>query len=187
MKDSIERIERDARLEDVRDYWKCRGYRCYFECPNVKDGQDPAQRYGTGSDCEAARRLDLLNRLRAVLLNEKARTRDGWTKDVVLDAATWRDEWPAAVSCIKGGERLEYVPARAAKGGLVQELRELAQELRETKEPLVCIDKCAFMERLTGIGVETCPESLSCVEHMAMCLETIVDRIEAEYELKEER
>lgn len=124
MEDSLERIERDARLNDARYYWNCRGFHCYHECPAVKDGKDPAQRYGVGSDCEAAMRLDLLNRLRAVLLNEKARTRDGWTKDVVLDAATWRDEWPAAVSCIKGGERLEYVPARADRIEAEYELKE---------------------------------------------------------------
>lgn len=66
MKDSLERIERDA-CKDVRDYWECRGCRCYFECPNVKDDQDPAGRYGTDGDCRKAQTLDLLRRQRDAL------------------------------------------------------------------------------------------------------------------------
>ena len=70
MKDSLERIERDARIEDERSYWDCRGFNCYHECPNVRDDMDPAQRYGTGTDCAAAMRLDLLRRQRETLGKE---------------------------------------------------------------------------------------------------------------------
>ena len=72
MEDSLERIERDARLDDARHYWNCRGFHCYHECPAVKDGKDPAERYGVGDDCEAAWRLDLLRRQREVLTKEGA-------------------------------------------------------------------------------------------------------------------
>lgn len=65
MEDTLERIECEARL-DTRDYWNCRGFRCYFECPNVKDNQDPAQRYGTNC-CGVAMKLDLLRRQRELL------------------------------------------------------------------------------------------------------------------------
>lgn len=111
MSDTLERIERDAR-KDVREYWNCYGWRCY-ECPNVRDNQDPAQRYGV-KGCKEAMERDLLRR-RLNAPEEATFQIEGWTKDVTLGAAAWLDGWPDAVSCIKGGERREYLPERTCR------------------------------------------------------------------------
>lgn len=70
------------------------------------------------------------------------------------------------------------------KKDLAQELRELADELRNVSPPIGA--RCIINERFTGIGINTCTDAFFCNDHSAQALEHIADRIEAEYDPKEE-
>lgn len=60
--DTQERIDADA-VKGSNDYWGCHGYQC-LQCPSLLDGENPCERYDTGTDCGKAMRLDLLRRQR---------------------------------------------------------------------------------------------------------------------------
>lgn len=60
--DTQERIDEDA-VKGSNDYWGCHGYQC-LQCPSLLDGENPCERYDTGTDCGKAMRLDLLRRQR---------------------------------------------------------------------------------------------------------------------------
>lgn len=60
--DTQERIDADA-VKGSNDYWGCHGYQC-LQCPSLFDGENPCERYDTGTDCGKAMRLDLLRRQR---------------------------------------------------------------------------------------------------------------------------
>lgn len=66
--DTLESIENDAR-KSYPKYWKCSDAWC-DNCPAIVDGKKPHERYATNEDCENAKALDLLRRMREALERE---------------------------------------------------------------------------------------------------------------------